>query len=160
MPLAPSSRRARPASRRLAYRMQAVESTALLFILNVQPGWQALPFLTRETSQVIGLVNFSLAADLVISLVYMANDTPWLISLGDLIGAGIRLAAAIRVWQVFPFNFHGSTGWSILVRVILAATIAGTSINMIVQAVSLTRRSTRIGRRPAKLEGPKEENAR
>ena len=38
-------------------------------------------------------------------------------SLGDLATTGIGLTAAIRVWQVFPFDL--SSGWSTAVRVLL-----------------------------------------
>jgi hypothetical protein len=31
--------------------------TALLVILNPSPGWQAIPFLTSDTTQVLWLVN-------------------------------------------------------------------------------------------------------
>jgi len=47
-----------------------VVNAALLFVLNGQPGWQALPFLTSATSQVLGLVNLSLAVGLAVNLVY------------------------------------------------------------------------------------------
>jgi len=57
--------------------------------------------------------------------------------------AGIGLAVAIRVWQVFPFAFHGSAaGWSTAVRVLLVLVIVGSAITIVVQAVSLALRTT------------------
>ena len=53
--------------RRAGYLVAIVVNAALLFILNGQPGWQALPFLTSATSQVLGLVNLSLAVGLAVS---------------------------------------------------------------------------------------------
>jgi len=69
--------------------------------------------------------------------VYLAYDPPWLKSLGDLATTGIGLAAAIRIWQVFPFDL--SSGWSIAVRVLLIVAIAGSCIALAVQAVALAR---------------------
>ena len=139
-PLTAPARRPRPAGRRVSYLVAVVVNAALLFVLNGQPGWQALPFLTSATSQVLGLVNLSLAVGLAVNLVYLAYDPPWLKSLGDLLTAGIGLAVAIRLWQVFPFAFHGSWAWcATAVRVLLIIGIAGCGISIVVQAVSLGR---------------------
>jgi hypothetical protein len=96
-------------------------STALLVILNGSPGWQAIPFLTSDTTQVLWLVNLCLAAGIAANLVYLAYDPPWLKSLGDLATTGIGLATAIRIWQVFPFDL--SSGWSTAVRTLLVVQI-------------------------------------
>ena len=142
-PPAAPARRPRPAGRRAGYLIAVVVNAALLFVLNGQPGWQALPFLTSATSQVLGLVNLSLATGLAVNLVYLAYDPPWLKSLGDLLTAGIGLAVAIRLWQVFPFAFHGSWAWcATAVRVLLVIGIAGCCVSIVVQAVSLACRAT------------------
>ena len=76
-------------------------------------------------------------------MVYLFYDPPWLKSLGDLITSGIGLAVAIRIWQVFPFAFHGSAAWwSTAIRVLLILAIAGSAISIVVQAVSLACRAT------------------
>jgi hypothetical protein len=138
------ARRPSAAARRVGYLVGIVFSAALLFVLNGQPGWQALPFLTSGTSQVIGLVNLSLAVSLAVNVVYLFYDPPWLKSLGDLVTAGIGLAVAIRVWQVFPFAFHGSAAWwSTAVRVLLVLVIVGSAMTIVVQVVSLARRGIR-----------------
>ena len=131
------ARRPSAGARRAGYGLAIVFSTALLVILNGSPGWQAIRFLTSATTQVLGLVNLSLAAGLAINLVYLAYDPPWLKSLGDLATTGIGLAAAIRIWQVFPFDL--SSGWSTAVRALLVIAIAGSCIALVVQIVALTR---------------------
>jgi hypothetical protein len=136
-PAAPAGR-PRPAGRRAGYLVAVVVNAALLFVLNGQPGWQAVPFLTSATTQVLGLVNLSLAVGLAINLLYLAYDPPWLKSLGDLLTAAIGLAVAIRLWQVFPFAFHGSWAWcATTVRILLIVAIAGCGISILVEAVSL-----------------------
>jgi hypothetical protein len=69
--------------------------------------------------------------------VYLAYDPPWVRSLGDLVTTGVGLAAAIRLWQVFPFAL--SPGWSTAVRVLLVVAIAGSCIALVAQIVSLAR---------------------
>ena len=143
MPPTTAARRPSAAARRVGYLVGIVVSVALLVILNGQPGWQALPFLTSDTSQVIGLVNLSLAVSLSVNVVYLFYDPPWLKSLGDLITSGIGLAVAIRIWQVFPFAFHSSAAWwSTAIRVLLILVIVGSATSIVVQAVSLARRAT------------------
>ena len=111
--------------------------------LNGWPGWQALPFLTSDTSQVLWLVNLSLAAGLAVNAVYLFYDPPWLRTLGDLVTAAFGLAAAVRVWQVFPFGFQGSAAaWSTVLRVLLIVAIVGSCIGILVHLVSLARQLT------------------
>ena len=131
------ARRPSAGTRRTGYCFGIVFSTALLVVLNGWPGWQAIPFLTSATSQVLWLVNLSLAAGIAANLVYLAHDPPWLKSLGDLATTGIGLAAAIQIWQVFPFAL--SSGWSTAARALLIVAIAGSCVALVVQIVSLAR---------------------
>jgi hypothetical protein len=128
------------AARRAGYVIAFAINAALLFVLNIEPGWQVLPFLTDSFTEVLGLVNLSLAAGLAVNAAYFAHDAPWLKSLGDLITSGIALAVAIRVWQVFPFEFHGSFDWALLARILLVLTMAGTGIAIVANVISLARR--------------------
>ena len=127
------------AARRAGYAIAFAINAALLFAINVEPGWQVLPFLTDSTTEVLGLVNLSLAAGLAVNAAYFAHDAAWLKSLGDLVTAGIGLAVAIRIWQVFPFEFHGSFDWALLVRILLVLAMAGTGIAIAVSVISLVR---------------------
>ena len=72
-------------------------SAAFLFVLSGWPGWQAVPFLTSDTGQVLWLVSLWLAAGITADVAYLAYDPPLLNSLGDLVTTGIGLAAAIRI---------------------------------------------------------------
>ena len=132
-----AARRPSAGTRRAGYGVAILLNTIMLVVLNALPGWQAIPFLTSDTSQVLWLVNLCLAAGIAANVVYLAYDPPWLRSLGDLATTGIGLAAAIRIWQVFPFTL--SSGWSAAVRVLLAVAIAGSCIALVVQIVLLAR---------------------
>jgi hypothetical protein len=141
MPRNAPAHRPPAATRRAGYLIAIAVITAMLIILNGAPGWQAIPFLTGDTSQVLGLVNLSLAVGLAVNLVYLCYDPPWLKSLGDLTTSAVGLVVAVRVWQVFPFAFHGSAAWCTTgVRVVLIIAIAGSAISVVVQAAALSRR--------------------
>jgi hypothetical protein len=131
------ARRPSAGARRAGYGLAIVFSTALLVILDGSPGWQAIPFLTSATSQVLWLVNLCLAAGIAANLVYLAYDPPWLKTLGDLATTAIGLVTAIRIWQVFPFDL--SSSWSTAVRALLAVAIVGSCIALVVQIVTLAR---------------------
>lgn len=128
------------ASRRAGYVIAIVVNAVLLYLINVKPGWQVARFLTPATSQVLGIVNLALALRLAANVVYVGYDGPRLKALGDLITTAAGLAATIRVWQVFPFAFHGSAAfWSTVVRVLLIVGIVGSSIAIAVALVRLIR---------------------
>lgn len=137
--MAGADRPSRPSAgaRRVGYGMAVVINAALLVVLNGWPGWQAIPFLTSSTDQVLWLVNLSLAAGIAANLVYMVKDASWLKSLGDVATTAIGLSAAIRIWQVFPFDL--SSGWSTAVRVLLVVTMAGACVGLLVNVVMVAR---------------------
>jgi hypothetical protein len=63
------TRRQSAGARRAGYLLAIGFSTVLLIILNGRPGWQAIPFLTSDTGQVLWLVNLSLAAGIAANVV-------------------------------------------------------------------------------------------
>jgi hypothetical protein len=132
-----SARRPSAGARRAGYGLAVVFSAAMLVVLNAAPGWQAIPFLTSDTAQVLGLVNLSIAAGIAANLTYLFYDPPWLKSLGELVTTGIGLAAAIRIWQVFPFDV--SSGWSAAVQTLLVVCIAGSCMALLAQIIALAR---------------------
>jgi hypothetical protein len=127
-------------ARRVGYLFAALVNGALLYFANVWPGWEVLPFLTGNTREVLGIVNVSLIAGVVVNVVYLFLDLPWLKALGDLVTLGIGLAVLARLWQVFPFDFRGSSfDWALVVRILFAVAGVGSAIGIIVQVVMLIR---------------------
>jgi hypothetical protein len=140
--VATAAARKRPtvAARRSGYVVAVLVNGLLLYLVNRRPGWEAVPFLTAETEQVLALVNASLVAGVVANLVYLVTDPPRLRSLGDLVTIGIGLAATLRVWQVFPFSFdEDGFPWETLCRWLLAVGIVGSAIGLVVALVGLVR---------------------
>jgi hypothetical protein len=128
-------------TRTVGYLVAAVINSVVLYLANIEPGWQAVPFLTDETRQVLGLFNVSLAAGLAVNLGYVAYDPPWFKGLGDLLTTSISLAVLARMWDVFPFTFP-ITGpdWALVTRIVLIVSIVGTSLAIMVQLGLLLRR--------------------
>ena len=126
------------AARRFGYVVAALVNLALLYGVNVWPGWDVLPFLTADTTRVLTLVNASLVAGVAANAVYVVRDPRWLRSFGEAFTTAIGVAAMVALWRVFPFDF-GDAGfdWSIVVRVLLAIGIVGGAIGIIANLVSL-----------------------
>lgn len=128
------------ATRRLGYGFGIVAGIVGLALVNVWPGWESVPFLTSDTTEVLGLVNASLFAGIVANLAYLVHDAPWLVALGGVVTTGIGLAALIRILQVFPVDF---SDWDFdgtaLVRILLILAIVGSAIGIVVQLTALVR---------------------
>ncbi len=111
-----------------------------LVLVNVAPGWDALPFLTEDTTLVLTVVNASMVASLAANLVYLVHDPRWLHSLGDAVTAVFSLVAGLRLWEVFPFDF-GDTAvdWALVARVLLLVGIVGAAIGIVAGLVGFVR---------------------
>jgi hypothetical protein len=133
-------RRPSPAARRGGYTVAVVVNSVLLGMVNVTPGWEAVPFLTEQTPLVLGLVNASMLTAVMLNAVYLLADPMWLRALGDVAQAVVGLAAIARLWQVFPFAFNDSTlDWPLIARWVLAVGAAGSAIALVVGLVSVIR---------------------
>jgi hypothetical protein len=140
----PATRR-RPgaASRRAGYLIAVAVNVALLWLINVRPGWAVVPILTGGTVLVLPWMNASLVAGIAVNAVQLTADPPWLVSLGALLTTGFGVAVLIRLWQVFPFAFTGGFDWALIFRVFLALAIAGSLIAIVVHLVRLAGRMAR-----------------
>jgi len=136
----PTARRPSVASRRVGYTIAVGVNAALLYLVNVVPGWQAATFLTEDFTAVLGLLNLSLAASIVVNLVWIAADPAWLRSSGQLALSGLALAVVLQMLEVFPVDF---SGWAFdgawLVRFVLLVAAVGTALGLLVEGVRLVR---------------------
>jgi hypothetical protein len=118
----------------------AIVNALLLYGINMWPGWQVLPFLTADMSRVLDLINASLIAGIIVNLVCVVIHARTLVALGNLVVIGFGVAAMLRLWEVFPFDFGtGWSGWPVLVRVLLVLGIVGSAIGAVVEFVNLFR---------------------
>jgi hypothetical protein len=133
-------RRPRAAARRFGYLVAILVNGGLLYAANVWPGWEAVPFLTSETRQVLGLVNASILVSVAANLVYLVNDPRWLKALGDIVTTGVGIAALVRIRAVFPFAFTDTTlDWDLVANVLLVVGIVGSAIGIVVALVTFVR---------------------
>jgi len=135
------TRRPTLASRRFGYLVGIAVNVVLLYLANVAPGWQAVPFLTQETTTVLALFNASLLVGILANAALVAYDPPWFKAFTDLVGTIFGLAVLVRLLTVFPFAFADSSmDWDLVARGALIFAVAGTVIGLLVQLAILIRR--------------------
>ena len=135
-----ASKRPAVGDRRVGYVVAVLVNAAVLYAVNVWPGWQALPFLTEDMRLVLGLVNASMLVSIVANMASFAADPRWLKALGDIVTTAVGIAALVRMWQVFPFDFSGSSfDWALVVRVAMGVAIGGSAIALVVAFVSFVK---------------------
>lgn len=125
--------------RRVGYGIGALVNVALLVAFNVWPGWDAVPFLTEDFEQVLGLINLSLAVGFLTSVVNLALDSFGAKALGELATNVIGLAVSVRLLQVFPFDFSGGFDWTLIVRILLVIGVVGSFFGAAAAVVRLLR---------------------
>ncbi len=138
---APHHVRARPgpAARRFGYVVGAAVNAVMLYLINRSPGWEAVPFLTDATTQVLALVNASMATGLVANLAYLKWDPAWLKALGDLVTTSVGVLSMVRVWQVWPLDFSDGSAWNVIARVLVGVGIVGGLIGAIASVARFFR---------------------
>jgi hypothetical protein len=125
---------------RAGYAVALVVNAALLWAINIWPGWRTVPFLTSATADIVGPVNRVLTAAVIVNVVLLFAPFRLVKALGDLAVLAIGLPVVFRVWDVFPFDFgDGWSGWPVVVRILLVLGIAGQIIGIIVGLVELGR---------------------
>ncbi|MCR6492501.1 hypothetical protein [Cellulomonas sp. P24] len=133
-------RRPGPVARRFGYVVAIAVNAAILYAANVWPGWDAVPFLTSATDQVLGLVNASIVVSIVANVVYLMSDPRWLKALGDVATTAVGLAALVQIRAVFPFAFtHGRVDWDLVTNVVLVVAIVGSAIGIVAALVTFVR---------------------
>ncbi len=141
---APAKTRASTGVRRAGYVVAMMVNALMLLAANIWPGWEVVPFLSRETPLVMSWVNVAIVVNLVANAAYFLRDPVWLRSVGDLVTLGVGTAVMVRIWQVFPFDLTGSgMDWALVLRIVLVLGIFGSVIGMIAAAGTLVRNAPR-----------------
>ena len=129
--------RTRTTSPQVGYAVAVAVDAVMLLLVNRSPGWEAVPFLTDRTAEVIPLVNASLVVGIVVNVLYLVGDPVWLRAAGDVVTTGVGLAALVRIWQVWPVDL--TSGWEVLARVLVGLGVVGSMIGILTALVQLTR---------------------
>lgn len=135
-----TTQRSRTTARRASYLAGALLDVTLLVLVNVSPGWSAVPVLTSTAADVVMAVDIALAVALVVNLLCLAHPRRPLTAVGDVVSTAAGLVAVLRVLQVFPFTFTDSaTDWATITRLSLISIVVVVSIALLVQLVVLVR---------------------
>ena len=126
-----------PGQRSFGYVVAIAVNVGLLYLINESPGWDAVGFLTSETSLVLGLVNASIVTGVAMNCVYLVSDPEWLRALGDVVTTAFGLVALLAIWQVWPIDL--AAPWVLLARWVIGVGIAGSIIGIIVAVVRFVR---------------------
>ncbi|WP_323095773.1 hypothetical protein [Intrasporangium sp. YIM S08009] len=115
----------------------AVVNGVLYYLINVAPGWQAVPFLTADTPRVLPAVNAAIIASIVVNIVTALVRAPRLRALGDVVTIGFGIVALIELWTVFPFDYGPDSAWTVVTRVLLAVGFVGSGFGLLVSLVRI-----------------------
>lgn len=135
-----SSAAPRPWGRRLGYVIGLAVNVALLYVINVEPGWQSLSFVTPSAADVVPVANLSLMVGALVDGVYLVVDIPVVKAFGDLVTSAFAFAVAWKTWDVFPFDFSGTDfDWTPVVRVLLVVAMIGSAVGAVAAVVRVLR---------------------
>lgn len=127
-----------PTVRRLGHVLVAVTNVVLLWVAHQVLGWGWPGFLTTDVELVMGLVTVVLLASMATSLALAFRPPARVRLLAELVRVGFVLALALRLLEVFPFDFTShATDWSGLLRPSLIIGIAAAVVAMVVKLVRL-----------------------
>lgn len=132
--------RAARGARRFGYVVAMAVNLVVLYLIHAWPGWDALPFLTDRTTEVLPYVDASIVATILANAAYLVRDGRVAKAAAELVTDLVSMTALVRFWQVFPFAFDDVwPGWQPLTYVLLGVATFGTAIGALVQGVTLVR---------------------
>lgn len=147
-PSSPQAKARAPRGARVAGYLVAVAiDVALMWVINVAPGWRWLPFVTEDFSRVVGLVSLSLVISFLINLAYVAFDPPWAKRLGDAITAALSVVVMLQLFRIFPFDFGPAWAWlHTPFRLVLATGCVSAAIGVIANLAGMAQSLARSAR--------------
>jgi hypothetical protein len=136
--------RAARGARRFGYVVAVAVNLVMLALIHAWPGWDVVPFLTAQTTDVLPYVDASIVATILVNTLYVVRDDRVAKASGDLVTNLVSMLCLIRFWQVWPFDFDGVwAGWQPLTYLLLGVATFGTAIAALVQVATLVRAAGR-----------------
>jgi hypothetical protein len=137
-------RRPSPSSRRSGYLVAVVVNTAMIFVVLNLLDWGVFPFLTEDFTLLVPLIMVSLLAGIMANLTYLAYDPPWFKTLCQVAISLIGLVVAIRMYQIFPFDFTGyGESWPGVTRMIVVVAMVGSALSVLTESLKFLTRLAR-----------------
>lgn len=131
--------RPRPVARRVGYLISIAINVVIIWLVFVSPGWEAVPFLTDRTMEVLPVLTASVLVNIGVNLVWLAYDPLWLHALGDGVNAAMGVVVTGGFLSVFPFSFDDGQPWEAFVRIVLVVGLVGAAIAVVVNLVMVIR---------------------
>jgi hypothetical protein len=132
--------RAARGARRFGYVVSVAVNLVMLALIHAWPGWDVIPFLTAQTTDVLPYVVASIVATILVNTLYVVRDDRVVKASGDLVTNLVSMLCLIRFWQIWPFDFAEVwSGWQPLTYVLLGVATIGTAIGALVQVATLVR---------------------
>ena len=121
-------------ARIFGYLLAIAIHAALIWFVNVAPGWRWLPFLTEDFGQLLGLVTLSLLLGAIVNLAFLVADPPWAKQLGEALTGAVSFVVLLQLARIFPFELGaGWAAWETPLRVLLWLGCIGTAIAVVAQ---------------------------
>ncbi|NNC40988.1 MAG: hypothetical protein HKN95_09885 [Acidimicrobiia bacterium] len=142
LPEPPPARKRKPSAavRRFGYLIAIALNAAFLVLVNNLLEWDLSPWLTDDFELALPLISAALIATIVVTAIYMFFDARWFKSLTQIGLAGISLAATLRLYRVFPFDFSAyEFPWNTVARSVLIIALVGTVISIVTETVKFVR---------------------
>lgn len=135
--------------RRLGYLLAAALNGAFLYVVGNVLDWDVAPFLTDSFEEATPIIRLLLWATIFVNLAYLLFDPKWFKSVTQMGLAGISIAATVRIYEVFPFDFSAyEFPWETVTRTILIVAIVGAAVSILVEVIRLVAALRRAGYSP------------
>ena len=128
------------AARRIGYGAAAAVQAVVLMVVNNVVEWDWFSWLTDDFNDVVGILSIAIVVSMLINLCYLTFPTAygvrWFRAMCAAVSVAVSLAATVRVYQVFPFDFAGfGFNWEAVTRTILIALMAAMAIGLVFHVV-------------------------
>lgn len=132
---------------RATYVVGLALNAGLLVLINVVPGWEAVPVLTPAAEPAIALLNLAVIGELVAQAMSMVDERLRLRAVASYGISLLCMAAVAQMWIAFPFDFgDAQETWAGATRMVLVGLFAWAAISACRAAVRVVR-----GRRSPRL---------
>jgi hypothetical protein len=129
--------------------LAAALNGAFLYVVGNVLDWDVAPFLTDSFEEATPIIRLLLWATIFVNLAYLLFDPKWFKSVTQMGLAGISIAATVRIYEVFPFDFSAyEFPWETVTRTILIVAIVGAAVSILVEVIRLVAALRRAGYSP------------
>lgn len=95
--------------------------------------WDIAPFLTNDFDRVLPAINVLIAVTIAINVARLFYAPKWFVAATDVLSTGLGLAATVRMYRIFPFDFDSyDFRWDLAAKALLIVAIVGSVIGIVV----------------------------